>query len=381
MHRRHTSQRPPTTGRASVVRTVAATPLRETSRVHKQVTDTQATVGHMNREPKLFQFENSRKGRHGYDRKVDMPTVFYSPSKTEEYRRLQRLGDGGFSVCYLFKMPNGSVAAGKIFSRGKGCSQKRLVRFEREVKLMQQLDHPNIVHYINSLSGVYQNKTLDDFGKEDTVPFIHPPIMFMQYCGGGSLSNLLKNRLDRRRFPDHKYGQLSESETLWVAESTARALEYIQRYNIIHRDIKLGNLLLQSSVHRDMYKERIGVVLCDFGLASQLQQGEMTVHGNVGTPSYMPPELVIESEACFGSDMWCLGVTLFHCLTGRPPFRAKEVSGIYRRVKEGNYRWHTVEKSNIDPDIRHLVDSMLSQDPKKRPSPSLVIETVQKLHQ
>lgn len=356
----------------SVVRTVPCTPLRTTDRVHEDED-----------MRKAYAFDEKKK-RHGADRHDEghrLPTVFESGTRAQKYRRLTSLGSGGFSVCYLFDMPDGKVAAGKIFSTGKACARKRLKRFEREVNIMQSLDHPNIVKCLGAISGVRHNKTLGDFSDDDDIEFIQPPIMFLEYCAGGSLSSLLKMRLNKRRFPDYRYGQLTVPETLWVAESTCRALEYIQSHRIIHRDIKMGNLLLQSKVdyRSDLVASQVGIVMCDFGLSTQLDEDNTPKKSSVGTPAYMAPEVVAHRGASYPSDMWSLGVTLFHCLTGRGPFDAKRVSGTYRRIKEGTYRWSTAERENLPSNVRHLIDGMLARNPSKRPTPSQVLSTIKDL--
>jgi serine/threonine protein kinase len=308
-----------------------------------------------------FQFHDSKL-------RQKFPRIFYSNQRAKKFETLKKLGDGGFSICFLFRMPDNSVAAGKIFSRGKTCARKRLERFEREVDLMKSLDHPNIVHYIDSASGVYKDKELTDFGPKDRIQFVQPPVMFLEYCAGGSLSSLLKSRLDKRRFPHYRYGQLMEDEALWVMECAARALAYIHEKRIIHRDIKLGNLLLQSSFIGNIAQSRVGVVVCDFGLAVYLPENEPSIKGRAGTPSYMPRELVRGHGATFASDIWSLGVTIFHCLTGRAPFEHEDTSGIYRRIRESAYRWKSSEKQRISPQTRNLVEQMMAADPRKRPT-------------
>lgn len=320
-----------------------------------------------------------------------LPNVFVSADKTKRFARIKKLGEGAFCVCYLMeaKIENEptTMLAGKIFSLGKGCSRKRLERFEREVNIMKSLHHPNIVRFVDAISGVQGNRTLSEFGKRDNVPFLCPPVMIMSYCSGGSLSVLLKARLNQDQDPEYRYGRMKENEVLWVAECCCRALQYIQERRIIHRDIKLGNLLLQTPVSRNggnLAHDQIGVVLCDFGLATQLQPNQRLIHGTVGTPNYMAPEVVDDDHnngACFASDIWSLGVTLFHCLTGRPPFQGSKVSGTYRRIMGGEYRWRSVERDHISSGVRHFVDYMLVQNPHKRPTATNVLAMLAKRRQ
>ena len=122
-----------------------------------------------------------------------------------------------------------------------------------------------------------------------------------------------------------------------------------------------------------MASNKVGIVVCDFGLATMVPEGVKYVPHTVGTPNYMAPEIVLEKGACFASDIFSLGVTLFHCLTGRPPFNGKNVSGTYRRIMEGSYRWKTAEKANISSTLRHMIDDMMDTNPNKRLTPSQVL--------
>jgi serine/threonine protein kinase len=174
-----------------------------------------------------------------------------------------------------------------------------------------------------------------------------------------SLSGFLKARTAR----GEKYGQLGEDETYWVAECVSRALVYLKDQRIIHRDIKLGNLLLQTAVKPNESIVNTGLVLCDFGLAIQLGEREQVVHGTAGTPYYIAREIVVHDGANFASDIWSLGVTLFICLTGRYPFNTENDNSeeIYRKIRRGDYRWRSKEKDRVSRRLRHIVDDMLGK--------------------
>jgi len=311
-----------------------------------------------------------------------IPDVLVHPQTLAKYFRThEKLGEGGFSVCYLVEDEEGTLMAGKFFTRKASSSRKRLERFEREVKMMQTLDHANIVKCYDAMSGVKDNRPLSDFKSGDHVSYHHPPVMMLEYCSGTSLSTFLKSRADHRRHPNRKYGKLSEAETLWVAECTARALVYLKEKRILHRDIKLGNLLLQHPVNRHGSLVNAGIVLCDFGLATQLGEDEHLAYGTAGTPYYIAREVIMHEGASFESDIWSLGVTLFYCLTGRAPFFSKSgrsTSGIYRKIRRGDYRWRSRERESISRGMRHLVQDMLEEDPEDRPTPE---ELLQRIHE
>lgn len=128
-------------------------------------------------------------------------------------------------------------------------------------------------------------------------------------------------------------------------------------------------MLLQSPVEPESSIVNTGIVLCDFGLAAQLDEGQKYAYGTVGTPNYMAKEVVSKKGTTFAADIWSLGVVLFHCLTGRPPFQGQDTSGTYRRIKHVEYRWRSVEKDRISKKMRHLVDSMINERADERPTP------------
>ncbi|MFM8322821.1 MAG: protein kinase domain-containing protein, partial [Chloroflexota bacterium] len=160
------------------------------------------------------------------------------------------------------------------------------VRFEREAKMIALLEHPAIVP-------VY------DFGEEQGMPYI-----VMRYMSGGSLTERIQS------------GAISLSETAQMVFRLAPALDAAHARNIIHRDMKPGNILY------DQY----GIAyLSDFGIARLVESGSATLTGEsiLGTPAYMSPEQVQGDKAIDGrSDLYSLGVLIYQMLTGQVPYQA-----------------------------------------------------------
>lgn len=158
-------------------------------------------------------------------------------------------------------------------------------RFEREAKMIALLEHPAIVP-------VY------DFGEDEGQPYI-----VMRYMAGGSLSERMDQSL------------LSLSETAQVVSRLAPALDAAHAKQIIHRDIKPGNVL---------YDQYGNAYLSDFGIARLAEQAGVTLTGSniIGTPAYMSPEQVQgEKEIDGRSDIYSLGVVVFQMLTGQTPYQ------------------------------------------------------------
>ena len=159
------------------------------------------------------------------------------------------------------------------------------VRFEREAKIIAQLEHPSIVP-------VY------DVGEENGQPYF-----VMRYMGGGSLSELIKA------------GLFSVENAVKILEQIAPGLDEAHSKGIVHRDLKPGNILFTSK----------GVALIsDFGIAkfTQGEAGNMTGSAIIGTPAYMAPEQA-GGEAVDGrADIYALGVILYEMVTGKQPYKA-----------------------------------------------------------
>ena len=210
------------------------------------------------------------------------------------YEVLDRVGQGGMAAVYRAKQNsmNRTVAL-KVLPRHHVRDDTYLKRFEREVEIIAQLEHRNIVP-------VY------DYGEYDNLPFIA-----MRYMPAGSVDDLLSR------------GTLKVERALDIVQQIAPALDYAHSKNVLHRDLKPSNILLDDN--GDAY-------LTDFGIARILgvesKGNTITTQGVVGTPSYMSPEQAQGKDLDGRSDLYSLGVALFEMLTGRRPFENETPYGI-----------------------------------------------------
>ena len=137
-------------------------------------------------------------------------------------------------------------------------------------------------------------------------------------------------------------------------------ISYCHSSNIIHRDIKLENILLDSSNN---------VKIIDFGFATVNTPGSKS-RLFCGTPSYMAPEIVGKRENPGpGADVWALGVLLFVMLTGVFPFKSASDRELYRLIMKGSFEF-TVP---VSPSAKNLIKKMLQIDLRKRPSCSQIL--------
>jgi tetratricopeptide (TPR) repeat protein len=210
---------------------------------------------------------------------------------TDRYLLGRELGRGGMATVYLAQdLKHDRPVAIKVLRAGLG-SLFGPERFQREIRLAAQLQHPNILP-------VY------DSGATDGVLWYTMP-----YVEGDTL----RGRLRRR-------GRFSVTEALPVLQDLARALAYAHRRGVVHRDVKPENVMLGGDY----------VLLADFGVAKAIETagdpGITIAGGIVGTPAYMAPEQVgAEPTLDHRADLYALGVVAYELLVGEPPFTGLEL--------------------------------------------------------
>jgi len=204
----------------------------------------------------------------------------------------RQVGSGGMGAVYLGRdMTLNRVVAVKVLKPELVADQKFLATFLREAEITASLNHPNIVQ-------VYA------FGQHEGVYY-----MVVEYIQGGSLDDKIAER-----------GQVTELEGIEIGIAVARGLECaFQRGGLIHRDIKPGNILFNAN--------NVPKVV-DFGLSLSY---ETTDHfdGEIwGTPYYVAPEKLEREPETFKSDLYSLGATLFHAMSGRPPYEGEDPNAV-----------------------------------------------------
>ena len=211
-----------------------------------------------------------------------------STPKIGRYELQREIGRGGMAVVYLARDPeHGRMVAIKILPREFMFDPRFRARFQREIKVIKSLQSPGIV-------------PIYDFGEHEGQPY-----MVMQYMSGGSLKQRIGGKPS------------SLAETASIFSQIAPVLDEAHRKALIHRDIKPDNILFDDDSL---------AYLADFGIVKMTEGQSMTLttHGGiVGTPAFMSPEQVIGKEKLDGrSDVYALGVILYHMLTGHVPYQA-----------------------------------------------------------
>nr|UZX50345.1 hippo [Penaeus vannamei] len=190
-----------------------------------------------------------------------------------------KLGEGSYGSVYkaLHK------ESGQVLAIKQVPIDTDLQEIIKEISIMQQCDSPHVVKYYGS------------YFKDSDLWIV------MEYCGVGSVSDIMRLRKKT----------LNEEEIATIIYDTLRGLEYLHLRRKIHRDIKAGNILLNTQGHAK---------LADFGVAGQLSDTMAKRNTVIGTPFWMAPEVIQEIGYDCVADIWSLGITALEMAEGKPPY-------------------------------------------------------------
>ena len=251
------------------------------------------------------------------------------------FRLDQEIGKGSFAQVYRArrKEPPRQYVAIKSVTRSK-LSTKLLENLEAEISILKAMRHPCIVDLRDCLY---------------TEEYIH---LIMEYCPGGDLSSYIKYHGDvapwngdaatnplaaaqRSLYPHPADGGLNDAMVRAFLAQLASALQFLRSRDIVHRDIKPQNLLLQlpdaSWVEQGHPPEIPQIKVADFGFARSLPAASLA-KTLCGSPLYMAPEILRYEKYDAKADLWSVGAVLYEMAVGRPPFRAANHVELLRRI-------------------------------------------------
>ncbi|XP_060699689.1 serine/threonine-protein kinase TAO3 isoform X1 [Hemiscyllium ocellatum] len=266
--------------------------------------------------------------RKGAARDPEISELFFKEDPEELFVDLHEIGHGSFGAVYFARNARTSevVAVKKMSYSGKQITEK-WQDIIKEVKFLRQLKHPNTIEY----KGCYLKE--------------HTAWMVMEYCLG-STSDLLEV---------HKK-PLQEVEIAAITHGALQGLVYLHSRNLIHRDIKAGNILLTEPGQ---------VKLADFGSASIV----CPANSFVGTPYWMAPEVILamdEGQYDGKVDVWSLGITSIELAERKPPlFNMNAMSALYHIAQNES---PTLQSNEWSQFFRSFVDYCLQKIPQDRPT-------------
>lgn len=277
-----------------------------------------------------------------------MPVPDYRPTPTPDdrsgeptgcrsiggYRLLRRLGEGAMSRVYLGYDPTGlRPVAVKLLADHLAGNKQFVNRFYREARMSRVLSHPNLIH---GLAHGY-----------DESARLH--YLILEYVDGPNALALLNT-----------LGSLPVGGVVRVGMEIGKALAHLHALGYVHRDVKPDNILLCPDG---------SAKLADLGLAKRLA-GDVeltTTNQGVGTPHYMPYEQAVNGDLVDGrSDLFALGATLYHLLTGRVPFVGETHEEIVREKAQDSYQPARDHRPDVPSDLDRILARTLACDPRAR---------------
>ncbi|RLS58667.1 MAG: hypothetical protein DWH91_01980 [Planctomycetota bacterium] len=255
------------------------------------------------------------------------------------YALLEKLGQGGMGTVFKARHRKlDRIEAVKILLRQSLWEPQAVERFEREMRAVAKLDHPHIVRAHHA-------------GEEQGQQYL-----VMEYVDGRDIGSLLK-----------EFGRLTISDACEIVRQAAAGLQHVHEHGLVHRDIKPSNLIVSSK----------GIVkILDLGLAlieseSEAQESDLTRTGQVmGTPKYMAPEQEHDSHLVdIRADLYSLGATLYHLLTGVPPFGGpRRTHDLRQRIPQSSDQPSPIGdlRDDVPASLAVVVHRLLAKDPAER---------------
>lgn len=255
-----------------------------------------------------------------------------------DYELIGVLGKGGMGLVYKARQKRADrivalkvIRPEKLSGMSTGAKDRAIERFQTEAQAAGRLQHDNLVM-------VY------DVGEFDGCHYFS-----MQFVDGQSLSEVMRD------------GPLEDRQAAEYIEPICRAVHFAHEQGILHRDIKPQNILIEQGTQRPR--------IADFGLAKIIDADiEMTRAGeSMGTPPYMPPEQFGDAaKVTAAADVYGLGATLYHLLSGRPPFQAATALTTMRQVIEKDPVPLQELNSAVDKDLETICMKCLEKEPNRR---------------
>lgn len=255
------------------------------------------------------------------------------------YRLDAVIGRGGMSTVYrAFDTVLERPVAIKLMHREIATDSDQLERFRREARAVAQLNHPHVVSVIDAG---------EEPSPEDEHPGAGTPYIVLEYVDGETLKTLIR-----------RSGPLDIPQALAYAIEIARALAVAHEHQIVHRDVKPHNILIDPEG---------GAKITDFGIARSLSEEGLTMAGRVlGTTDYVSPEQALGQPVTPQSDLYSLGVVLYEMLTGDVPFHGDSPVAVAMKHVREQVPDVQARRPHLSAATASVVDRALDKDLARR---------------
>ncbi len=269
-----------------------------------------------------------------------------------EYKLENRIGKGAFSEVYITKKlgEDKKYATKKILKETLSNSKIKKY-FNNELHILNNIEHPNIIK-------LYETKES-----------YNSYFLIFDYCNGGALSSCLEKykRQNKKPFP--------QELVQYFMRQIVDGLRYIHNMKILHRDIKLDNILVNFNSNEDLinlnyFNSQIKII--DFGFARYLESDTLA-ESVLGSPMYMDPQILkkmmkIDNNNSFGYDqkvdIWSLGTICYEMLIGSPPYNAQTYNDLIKKINYGDYK--IPNNLKLSKEAISFINGMLQYNPSSR---------------
>jgi serine/threonine protein kinase len=260
------------------------------------------------------------------------------------YEAVKAIGKGKFAIVYrAHRIGDDQVVALKRISVDM-MNDKAREKTLKEVRLLQSLDHPNTIHY------------MDSFINDNDL------IIIYEWAAAGDLKRQIRKAQEK--------GVGFEERVIWKYFSQiANAMQHMHERRIMHRDLKPANIFLTLD----------GTIkVGDLGLSREFSEHTHQAHSKVGTPLYMSPEVINGNGYEFKSDIWSLGCLLYELAVLKSPFKSEGINlySLLNKISSGDYQ---PIPDNYSEELRNLAHAMISTNPEDRPDIVYICDVAQKM--
>jgi serine/threonine protein kinase len=262
------------------------------------------------------------------------------PRTVGDYELLELIGRGGMGVVYRAHDKNlQREVAIKALAPALLANPEAIERFQREARAAAALDHQNVLP-IHAFGGL-----------EDSTNF---PFIAMPLIRGESLESKIRRE-----------GKLSVKETLDLARQIASGLTAAHEAGIVHRDIKPGNILIDTDGK---------ALIADFGLARMGDDASLTLPDvRAGTPQFMAPEQALGQPVSYATDLFCFGAMLYNMLVGHLPFPGKSTPEVLHALSITSPDPVRKVRPDVPAWLSHLIELLLEKNPADRPASTRMV--------